>query len=386
MVRVQSSSHYMSCADSRQTGNLFPSRLRETHIEKHQNMNYRRNGKLQACEPCRKGKLRCDHHLPVCDRCVKRGRTEKCVYHPAPLTATKRKAQESKISHADEGPTSYRPLSGAGRASTPAAYLAHLEHTNRLTSFSHVSQATQVESSPTASTLSSSVRSQNSISQSQYIDASVQQASKNTRRPSIDQRTGTDARELERGASFVNHTAVLDEHESSIGLTPQGSTAFEVSQERIDQGASVLFVLRDLGSIQKYIDKWFSFAGGVVVLEPMVKIYLDGLSASWKHVLESSRHEDLREMSAQVWNNTSRALSQSIRRDTTAREFCATVTGPGIRWETIGLIVSLVSLVAQSLKGKFRYLRAVSEITDYSIKTAILYSAPLTQPRSTGLS
>ena len=348
-------------------------------------MNYRRNGKLQACEPCRKGKLRCDHHLPVCDRCVKRGRTDKCVYHPAPLTATKRQAQENQASLADEETTPYEPLSGTGRASIPAAYLAHLEHTNRSTGFSHVSQATQAESTPTASTPTSSVRSPNSISHSRLMNAPVQQAPENTCPPSIDQRVLTDARELERGASFVYHTAVLDEHESSIGLTPQGSTALEVPQERIDQGASVLYVLRDLRSIQKYIDKWFSFAGGVVVLEPMVNIYLDGLSTSWKHVLESSRPDDLRELSAQVWNNTSKALSQSIRRDTTAHDFCTNVTGPGVRWETIGLIVSLVSLVAQSLKGKFRALRAVFEFTDHVIQTVILYSAPLTQPRSTGL-
>lgn len=145
---------------------------------------------------------------------------------------------------------------------------------------------------------------------------------------------------------------MLDEHELSIGLTPPGSTAFKVSQARIDQGASVIRVIRDLRSIQDYIDKWFSFAGGVVVLEPMVKIYLEGLWASWKHVLESSRDEDLRAMSAQVWNNTSRPFSQLMSRDTTAREFCTNVTGAGVRWEVIGLIVSLVSLVAQSLKGK----------------------------------
>jgi len=47
---------------------------------------YRRNGKLQSCEPCRISKLRCDHVVPYCGRCVKRGRAEQCVYHPGPLT------------------------------------------------------------------------------------------------------------------------------------------------------------------------------------------------------------------------------------------------------------------------------------------------------------
>ncbi|EGX89424.1 fungal specific transcription factor, putative [Cordyceps militaris CM01] len=40
----------------------------------------RRNGRPQACEPCRGRKVGCDHQLPVCSRCRK-GRIEhKCIY------------------------------------------------------------------------------------------------------------------------------------------------------------------------------------------------------------------------------------------------------------------------------------------------------------------
>lgn len=50
---------------------------------------YRRNGRLQSCEPCRKSKLRCDHVVdPACGRCVKRGTASQCFYHPSPLTQT----------------------------------------------------------------------------------------------------------------------------------------------------------------------------------------------------------------------------------------------------------------------------------------------------------
>ncbi|CZT14228.1 uncharacterized protein RCC_00203 [Ramularia collo-cygni] len=46
----------------------------------------RRNGKPASCEPCRRGKIRCDHQRPICGRCQHRGITAKCFYHPAPLT------------------------------------------------------------------------------------------------------------------------------------------------------------------------------------------------------------------------------------------------------------------------------------------------------------
>ncbi|TLS20955.1 uncharacterized protein PpBr36_10798 [Pyricularia pennisetigena] len=40
----------------------------------------RRNGRQQACEPCRKRKLACDHSLPTCSRCRRRNAENGCVY------------------------------------------------------------------------------------------------------------------------------------------------------------------------------------------------------------------------------------------------------------------------------------------------------------------
>lgn len=42
----------------------------------------RRNGRQQACEPCRLRKVACDHRLPTCSRCKRGGISEKCVYVP----------------------------------------------------------------------------------------------------------------------------------------------------------------------------------------------------------------------------------------------------------------------------------------------------------------
>ncbi|KAJ0415128.1 hypothetical protein BJY00DRAFT_327235 [Aspergillus carlsbadensis] len=47
---------------------------------------YRRNGKPTSCEPCRLSKVRCNHVTPVCGRCQARGMSDRCFYHPAPLT------------------------------------------------------------------------------------------------------------------------------------------------------------------------------------------------------------------------------------------------------------------------------------------------------------
>lgn len=46
----------------------------------------RRNGKQQACEPCRRRKLACDHTLPVCERCKKGQRVSQCIYITNPMS------------------------------------------------------------------------------------------------------------------------------------------------------------------------------------------------------------------------------------------------------------------------------------------------------------
>jgi hypothetical protein len=155
-------------------------------------------------------------------------------------------------------------------------------------------------------------------------------------------------------AGITNHSAVLTENEPSIGILPpliDSSPSSKISQSNIDRGASVLTLLKDLPTMRKYIDKWFSFAGGVVVIEPMVKIYLDGLWSTWNKTLEVQKVGGLRMMSEKIWENTSKPVSRLLKRDTTPREFCANVTGANLRWEVVGILVTLVSLLAQTLKG-----------------------------------
>jgi hypothetical protein len=83
----------------------------------------------------------------------------------------------------------------------------------------------------------------------------------------------------------------------------------------------------------------------------MVKIYFDGLASTWHKTLEAQNPTDLKLMSERIWGNTVRPVSRILNEHTTPREFCANVTGAFLRWEVIGILVSLVSLVAQSLKG-----------------------------------
>ncbi|KAL6855627.1 fungal-specific transcription factor domain-containing protein [Trichoderma novae-zelandiae] len=75
----------------------------------------RKNGRPQACEPCRRRKVACDHRTPTCSRCGRGGIADKCVYLPQPGQPNHR---HGSISRSAAVPPS-RPSSGA--ASVPVS-------------------------------------------------------------------------------------------------------------------------------------------------------------------------------------------------------------------------------------------------------------------------
>lgn len=85
----------------------------------------RRNGKQQACEPCRKAKIACDHSLPICDRCKRRKVSARCVYVEAPMTRNptedrhRRRTSSSIIHHIPLTPNTGSSVSPKVSISTP---------------------------------------------------------------------------------------------------------------------------------------------------------------------------------------------------------------------------------------------------------------------------
>jgi chromatin structure-remodeling complex subunit RSC3/30 len=83
---------------------------------------HRRNGMQASCEPCRRSKLRCDHSTPICKRCVRRGKSDACVYHPAPMTRSRYSEQVSSSSH----------TAASSDTSLPAQYIADWDKKTQL--------------------------------------------------------------------------------------------------------------------------------------------------------------------------------------------------------------------------------------------------------------
>ncbi|KAF2732346.1 hypothetical protein EJ04DRAFT_470224 [Polyplosphaeria fusca] len=310
----------------------FPERLRMSYQARRLNTSYRRNGKLQSCEPCRKGKLRCDHMMPTCGRCARRNKPEQCVYHPAPLTKTNTiPTPEATEASSTEGTTVHTAELNSESLST-----LHFPPFEDPPPQARVARASSLPAHPRAAP------NDGHVSIEGFLDG--------LRRPLPDQQR-SDGRFLQNdlNAALTSHTAILSENEGSIGIFPPAPNS-HIPQSHIDKGALVLGLLKDLPTFEKYIAKWFSLTRGVILIEPMLEIWTQGLWSTWHKTLDTQKQDAMAHMSSVVWANTVTPLQGLLKRSTTPGEFFPRTTGKGLRWEVVGIIFSLVGMLAQSLQ------------------------------------
>ncbi|KAH7130564.1 hypothetical protein B0J11DRAFT_254779 [Dendryphion nanum] len=307
------------------TGIGFPARLRVSHQNRRLNQNYRRNGKLQACEPCRKGKIRCDHQIP-CSRCARR--QLQCIYHPAPLTK--------------QSPPTPEATDSSPSTSIIASQEPSYDQTSTL-------RFPPFESNPVGNhrpPRASSLPAQPSLHPGPLC-------MEDFRRPFPDNAATGDSIRFQQTEAFISHSAILAENESSIGIQPLPLdvplSSNKIPQSHIDKGAAILALLKDLPTYDKYIEKLFGFMGGVIVIESMVTVWSTQLWSTWRKIIEAQKTEGLRKMSEKLWENTTKPLSRLLNRNTRPVDFVASITGEGLRWEVVGIIMTLVGFLGESL-------------------------------------
>ncbi|KAJ0118651.1 hypothetical protein J7T55_012905 [Diaporthe amygdali] len=295
---------------------------------------YRRNGKLQSCEPCRKSKLRCDHVVPACGRCVKRQRTDLCFYHPNPLTQQQRSRTPPKAI-----PT---PSSSASQAS-PHVVAQSIEScsTSPEISGSWAPDTLAVFNSDTSTTPAPG----HAVCQPFHRAASA---------PLLDYQR---APEVRKNAGFLgpnSYSNILSEglcilEPVSTDLDATISTQqqrIHISNERITQGCKVLAFFRRRPMIHRFIARWYEVCEGTqgIVIEAIMKEWLKKLWLNHGDTLASQEPTKIRKLSELIWRNTLTPLVFNGK--TTALEWARLATGPGLRWETLGLIAVNIGLCA----------------------------------------
>ncbi|KAF2453934.1 hypothetical protein BDY21DRAFT_292085, partial [Lineolata rhizophorae] len=265
------------------------SHLRTKAATPNLNPTHRRNGKLQACEPCRKAKLRCDHVMPVCGRCARLRKAPRCVYHPAPMT----RGRAASVSASASASAFLPPRTGQP---------AELVQWDRQRS------------------LSPRARSHLSPPPAPYGFLGV-----------------------------TSYSAVLAEHEkddADDGLTVPGG--YVVDAARVAKGVSILRLLRDVPKLDQFVSRWFNLCAGVVIVEPVVKHFMLNLWRVHGDVLQRQDQAELEKLSKFMWRNTAAAVS--FDGSVTPTEWLDLWTGENLRFEAAGVIFVVVAMLCLNLQ------------------------------------
>ncbi|KAG4024977.1 hypothetical protein MFRU_076g00240 [Monilinia fructicola] len=273
----------------------------------------RRNGKQQACEPCRKAKIACDHSLPVCERCKRRKASAKCIYLTAPMTR--------------------RP---------PPAY------SNTGTEHEHNSLSIPAPTPSSSSTPKSSNFS--------------------------DSRTPTELGRIQSGGFFgpTNFSAVFEENRDNIGNDIQISNDSSVlpsydslqahnflmlprntfgGSPRIQLGIKILQQLPDQHTCD-YLLRWYLEKAGEcnphIPRKASVHI-AHSLWSMWGKELREPRHlEEIERISTHLCKNSEHPLQEVDD----YQPWLECITGANMRWESVGFVFAALCQSVLSLSER----------------------------------
>lgn len=270
--------------------------------------------------------------MPTCGRCARRNMAEQCVYHPAPLS------KALPTPHTSEASPSPRPnlqICDTNPDTTSESLVTVSESAGR-SNYHETLAEESLQVQPHS-------RSQRGVEDNQRT---IQQ--------SLTQTLGfsTTSQSSPGFLGATSYSAILAENETNIGITSTDAGAGHgsfaaVSQTHVQKGAEMLLLLKDMPLFDRFIDRWFSLSRGIVVIEPMVKQWAASLWACHHKVLQSQRPDSMIKLSEVIWLNTLNPLKFNGK--TTPREFVAIGTGENLRWEVVGIIFSVVGMLAMTL-------------------------------------
>ncbi|KAI1260230.1 hypothetical protein F5Y18DRAFT_405977 [Xylariaceae sp. FL1019] len=293
----------------------------------------RRNGRPQACEPCRKRKVACDNSQPICERCIKRRQVGDCVYivssgspkpasrsPPSPACSASLKTYRNGVSTFRTETSSPTSPEGLNSRSTAPGYLG-------FTSFSAVFEETQISL-----------------------------CEHNRRQGTQDTPSTSDAQSQ---ASVV---------QDSLILSPRTQEACMYILRNVPEPSRGRICLR--GSP---VEAWVYYFLGEV---------LDSLYDTFGHYFGPQRSEaSLQELARIISRNT--ALPFSDDDDITPSEWMAQFSGPNTRWETLGLLfafwdftVNSITLEKSTTQDEYgRPSRITKEAVDFCVELCNGFSA-----------
>ncbi|KAH8898343.1 hypothetical protein GQ53DRAFT_742414 [Thozetella sp. PMI_491] len=296
---------------------------------------YRRNGKLQSCEPCRKSKLRCDHTVPVCGRCIKRRCIDQCIYHPNPLTQPRKTTPTP-------GPSLPTPSASCSTThGSPPDVVQSIEQS--------IEQSVEQSSYDPYPCVAAQTPLPRIVERPPHTCAPHRAASA----PLLDTRAHepVPANQGHRFFGATSYSSIFAEGLDNIEALPEAPAekTMAISADRIAKGCEVLMFLKKRAMINQFVSRWYEICEdtSAVTLDPIVKEWLMKLWLHHSDTLTFENPEKVRKLSELIWRNTQTPLK--VEGKTTLLEFARMATGHNLRWEVVGLIASNVGLFATTV-------------------------------------
>ncbi|KAJ5917134.1 hypothetical protein N7466_010688 [Penicillium verhagenii] len=269
----------------------------------------RRNGQLWSCEPCRKSKLRCDHASPVCGRCIRRDRKHLCVYHPSPLTRL------TQATTARDNPLSLPPRAPKTRENGRPP----------LTRAINSREKPREKSTPVPPPIESTELST-------ILDDWCQ------KQPTV------------QTPGFLGHTSYNDAFRDSdsgleLGSLSPSPETFAMNIENVQRGARALALLKHLPLYREMLLARYKVWEGWTIGRPITLMILGQTEEMWSSVQcdEADETKQTLLLSKRLFEKQTQPID--IHSETRWTEFVSSVTG---RWETLGLLFTLIGLAADS--------------------------------------
>ncbi|EFX04846.1 c6 zinc finger domain containing protein [Grosmannia clavigera kw1407] len=273
--------------------------------------------RVPSCEPCRLVKLACDHQHPVCSRCIKRGIDSKCEYRK---NAFKRiRPQESQ-----------RP-SPEAMQSSPADH------------FQSRCTAAQSTSSSTPQSLH-----QSDIGQSVVLSQLKLYPSPGFQGPSsLASMLDNLGRRGLPPPPGSEHAGLSNEEASRMDALSMNRLSM------IEDGVSILDMLLAV-MVDDFLDRVFTAWKGCGLESHLgsflVSSFVDTMSQEI-NLLQSSHswRANLFALSQRIFDRGSQPVE--LDTSTTLRDFVNHFTGPSLRWETVGVILTLIGIAAAETRA-----------------------------------
>jgi hypothetical protein len=267
----------------------------------------RGNRRKPACEPCRKQKWSCDHGQPTCSRCIRRGLSAQCFYHPSPMTKDgPRKKRTSKAPSVEEDSTS---PDHSARASFPTPISLSDDHDSEAPAISASAIFPSSHAGSLGPTSFSAIFSEN---------------------------------QADLGQGLWDAEAEINDHDDwAAEKIILGANV----HEEIQLGMKVLSHLPSRRRCQELLDRYFVAFHPMdpILHRPTVQSWHDGLWETFGKCLEEPREpKKLRAMVQKMYNNGRSRTDPGIYKNYST--WVSAFTGPQFRWETLGILLSVCGI------------------------------------------